>query len=204
MGGLLKRAAPWFLMAISMIFTASGILLATGEVREFADTADIQDTEERIEISAPERMAFAPLKKGENAPEFDIPALGKGRIKLKDLRGKVVLLDFWSVGCPPCLEATIHMQKLYDKYGSKGFTVIGANLDPYPQMAKNFKKRARLTYPIGFATNKMIQDYGGLRTIPQSFMVDKDGKLFRHYDGWGKPYAIQMEKDIKHLLGIKE
>jgi len=141
--------------------------------------------------------------KGDKAPDFRLPTINGGEIKLSDYRGKVVMLDFWSVTCGPCIQATSHLEGLYRKYKDKGFVVIGINLDTYPEMIKKFVERARLTYPIVKADNRVIDDYGGIITIPQSFLVDKNGKIYKHYNGFGMAYVYRMEKDVRRLLEIE-
>jgi len=201
--GIFRRGAPWLLPILAVLLLAAGILLATG----YGDKDGGKNSapaEHRIANSTPTATQFATgtIKKGIKAPDFDIPNIEKGRIKLSNYRGKAVMLDFWSVGCPPCIEATALLQKLYVKYQRKGLMVIGINVDPYPEMVKKFVQRARLTYPIGIANSELIKNYGGLPTIPQSFLVDRNGILAKQYDGFGALSAYQMERDIRRALGI--
>jgi len=192
------------LPVIAAVLFATGALFATGHGSKNAGNANVAGDEQRTSAKLPPTTKFATgnIKKGVKAPDFDIANIKQGRIRLRDYAGKAVMLDFWSIGCPPCIEATAHLQKLFIKYRSKGLAVIGINVDPYPEMAKKFIARARLTYPIGVATNEMIKNYGGLPTIPQSFLVDKNGNIARHYDGFGALSAYQMERDVKRVLGI--
>jgi peroxiredoxin len=93
---------------------------------------------------------------------------------------------------------------MYEKYRARGFVVIGINLDSYPELVKRFIDRAHLTYPIGFATNDVLRNYGGMHSIPQSFLVDRNGNIVRQYNGWGALYAYQSERDVRRLLGLEQ
>ena len=208
---IISHAAPWLLGAGALILLAAGLLLATGNRCDENTSPPAAAPEQHITVASSQPTAASPQATevadnqnsyAKKAPDFDIYNINGGRIRLKDYRGKVVMLDFWSVACGPCVESTAHYQGLWEKYRSRGLAVIGINLDSYPELVKRFIDRAHLTYPIGMATNEVMKNYGGMYTIPQSFLLDKNGNIFRHYNGWGALYAYQSERDIRRLLGL--
>ncbi len=211
-----SRAAPLVLSIVALILLVAGLLLATGggqaenspharqSVSETGRSSFTRQPTQTLPTNPkPVPSSDEAPEKGDEAPDFELPTLAGEKVKLSDYEGNVVMLDFWSVTCGPCVQATAHLQKLYTEYKDDGFVVIGINLDTYPEMIKKFVERARLTYPIVKADNAVIENYGGLATIPQSFLVDKKGKIYKHYKGFGMAYVYQMKKDVRKLLEIE-
>jgi peroxiredoxin len=119
---------------------------------------------------------------GKIAPDFEQPdTLGK-MVKLTDFRGKYVLVDFWASWCIPCREENPNVVKAYERYRDKGFTVLSVSLD------QPGKKEAWLTAihhdkltwtqvsDLKFWNNAVAKLYG-IQSIPQNFLLDKDGKI---------------------------
>jgi thiol-disulfide isomerase/thioredoxin len=97
-------------------------------------------------------------------------------LKLKDLRGKVVLLDFWSTMCGPCVDALPEVKKLWQKYKDKEFVVIGIhNSAADTSNAREFIEKNGITYPI--AIDRSTGESYDVQTIPQFWLIDKQGKF---------------------------
>ena len=127
-----------------------------------------------------------------------IDVFGK-QVRLNALRGKVVLLDFWATWCPPCRAEIPHFNKLYRKYRSQGFEIIGVSLDKGgPEVVRPFAKENKMRYPLVMGDTKITQDYGGIRGIPTTFLIDKKGRIAYKYVGFTE--AWKFERAISALL----
>ena len=143
------------------------------------------------------------------APDFDLKVLesnGKS-MKLSDLRGKAVLLNFWATWCEPCKIEIPELIQLQQKYGSRGFTVLGVAMDdegssivaPFVQ-SRHFDvgqgQQASMNYPIVIGNDKVADKFGGLLGYPTSVLLGKDGKEIHRTTG-----AIGYEEYAKLIEG---
>ncbi len=133
------------------------------------------------------------------APDFTLPTSDGKMLKLSSLKGKVIILDFWATWCPPCRKGIPDLIELKKKYGKKGFEIIGISVD---RETKNevvpFIKEYGINYPVVYADNNIITSYGGIRAIPTSFIIDKQGKIVASYEGLIP--LLTYENHIKKLL----
>ncbi len=138
-------------------------------------------------------------------PKFTLVTTGGKTLTPASLKGKVYLIDFWATWCSPCKAAMPTMQKLHDKYKSKGFQVIGANIlesrDKANQAAK-FLQTNKYTYPFTKNTDAAEKFAETLKVqgIPTMLLVDKQG-VIRHVKVGFKPAEVaEIDKKIASLL----
>jgi thiol-disulfide isomerase/thioredoxin len=120
-----------------------------------------------------------------NAPGQEIAIKGKTldgqEIDLDKLKGKVVLVDFWATWCPPCRRELPNIQAMYEKYHEQGFEVIGVSVDQKKEELQKFLKEAKLPWPTiydhGAAPGQQLQERYGVLFIPETFLVDRAGKV---------------------------
>lgn len=112
---------------------------------------------------------------------FTGPGFAGGTVNLADLRGKVVVLDFWATWCPPCNRMTPKLKKLYDDFKSKGLEIVGVSLDRDEEPLRNYLKDHGITWPQVFTTDRAIIrewakafDFSG---IPTLYVIDKQGNF---------------------------
>jgi len=120
-------------------------------------------------------------KVGGLAPLFEAKTFEGGTVKLADLRGKVVLLDFWATWCRPCVAQLPHVQRLYETFGADDkFTMIGMSLDWDTEKARNFLAERSLKWPqvsLGdMDTSAVVKQYG-VGSIPTTVLIDARGKI---------------------------
>ena len=110
-------------------------------------------------------------------------------LNLSDYKGKVVILDFWATWCPPCRKGIPDLVELKDKFGEKGVEIIGISLDGITQRGTSIKdvgpfmKDYGINYPVVEGNQNIAQLYGGIRSIPTSFVLDKEGYIVSYYQG---------------------
>jgi thiol-disulfide isomerase/thioredoxin len=115
---------------------------------------------------------------GNLAPDFDLQTLDGKNLKLSDLRGKAVLLNFWATYCGPCKIEMPWFVELQKQYGPQGFQIVGVAMDDASteEIAK-FAKEMGVNYPILIGKDSVAESYGGVSVLPTTFFVDRDGKL---------------------------
>ena len=85
------------------------------------------------------------------APDFALPARDGGELRLSELRGQVVMINFWATWCGPCRQEMPHLQALYERYNSLGFTLLGVNVEDNPNGAKKWlEENGPVTFPVLF------------------------------------------------------
>jgi len=138
---------------------------------------------------------------GAEAPDFkQLTPEGK-EMSLKDLRGKVVLLDFWASWCGPCRKENPNVVKMYKKYQEKGFDILGVSLDKTKDRWLKAIKQDGLTWhhvsDLRGWSNSAARIYN-VTSIPQTILLDKDGKIIaRNLRG------ASLERKLEELLGGK-
>lgn len=131
------------------------------------------------------------------AADFSLPDLKGGKVSLADYKDKIIILDFWATWCPPCKAEIPGFIKLQAKYGKDGVVFIGAAIDD-PNKVKPFMKSYGINYPVCIADQATSTNYGGIRGIPTTFVIDREGYIAREYVGF-RPEE-QFEQDIKDLM----
>ncbi|MCX7895265.1 MAG: TlpA family protein disulfide reductase [Thermoanaerobaculum sp.] len=138
-------------------------------------------------------------KAGEPATRVDFPDLElydlQGNpLKLSDLKGAVVVLNFWATWCGPCRMELPELQKLYNELGGKGLMVLAISVDHYRAAVPSFIQRMRLSLPVYFI-DPVTERSLGIGTIPFTLVLDKEGKAVRAYPG----YSQEGMRDLKEL-----
>jgi len=155
------------------------------------------EKEEREEIE----QAVITEKEWGNAPDFTLVDLEGNNLTLSDFKRKVIILNFWATWCPPCRMEIPDFIELYEKYGDEGLRIIGVNLDGGDRSSvKKFSEKYKINYPVVFGDVNVTQDYGGIRAIPTTFIIDREGNIREKYVGYQRK-AI-FEEALKKLLEI--
>jgi thiol-disulfide isomerase/thioredoxin len=119
------------------------------------------------------------LARARMAPPFAITAIDGQRVSLDNLKGKVVLIDFWATWCPSCREALPHIRKIAQNFKGQPFVVLSVSLDDDEQKWKDFVIKNEMTWiqyrDGGFSGP--VSELFAVRAIPQTFTIDADGVL---------------------------
>lgn len=114
----------------------------------------------------------------EPAPAFSVKTLDGEKVSLAGLRGDVVLVNFWATWCPPCRLEMPGFESVYEAYKDRGFTVVGLATDVNGlSLVEAFVRDNRITYPVAMASDEVRLRYGGVDALPQSFLLDKKGRV---------------------------
>ena len=148
----------------------------------------------------PKQTVIAAGEIGSQLPEFSVKDLQGREISSADLRGKVVLIDFWATWCQPCKKEMPGYQKLLNLYGSRGFAVIGFKFDNMMDMEDpaQFAKKIGVRYPLAVAPDDLKQKFGGIEGLPTTMLYDRQGILRQKVVGF--EYTGVIESALKPLL----
>jgi peroxiredoxin len=117
--------------------------------------------------------------KGKDAPDFQLTDVDGKTIRLADLKGKAVLLNFWATWCPPCKIEIPWFVDLQKQYGPQGLQIVGVAMDegnPRDAIAK-FAKDMGVNYTMVLGNDKVADAYGGVEALPTTFYIGRDGKI---------------------------
>lgn len=117
---------------------------------------------------------------GQLAPDFHATTLDGKDLTLSDLRGKVVLIDFWATWCGPCVAELPNVKKAWEKYGEKGFVVVSISFDKRADTARAFAEKQGMKWPQVWVDNADKSDLAKLYNvsgIPATFLIGRDGKV---------------------------
>jgi peroxiredoxin len=132
------------------------------------------------------------------APDFTLPQLDGNSLQLSSLRGKVVLLDFWATWCDPCREEIPHFVELQNKYADRGLQIVGVSMDDTIDPVRPFAEQFHMNYLIVMGNAKTGELYGGVLGLPITFVIGRDGRIFRKHIG--ATNVTVFEKEITSLL----
>ena len=134
------------------------------------------------------------------APDWQLVSLKDEKINLQGLRGKLVLVDFFTKSCYPCILALPGLQALHEKYKMKGLSIIGINIyDKKEDGIISFLSKHGVTYPVLLGGKEVGESYN-VSGIPTVYLINKNGKIIFSFDGYEKKKEQELEDIIKHNL----
>jgi len=159
------RRAMWRLASRVFVCLACAALPAGA-----APAAGLEDPARTLDLIKPNRQ--------QQAKDFNVAALEGGKVRLADLRGKVVFLNLWATWCPPCKEEMPAMERLWQRYKGRGLVVIALSMDASgAKVVKPFIEQAKYTYRVGLDPKMEIAELYGARSVPSTFIIDREGVL---------------------------
>jgi thiol-disulfide isomerase/thioredoxin len=121
-------------------------------------------------------------------------------IRLKELKGNVVLLNFWASWCGPCRKEMPELEKLYKKYQRLGFTVLGVNVETESSAANKILKKSPVSFPVLYDTENTASKLYNVNAMPTTVIIDRSGNMRFLHLAYKAGYEEMYEKQIKQLI----
>ncbi|SRR5882724_8614221 len=185
--------------AFKLAFALSvGALIFSGCHNTHADarTKPVAKAQEPSEVHNLIRFVKNPAA----APALQVNDLDGKPISLDDVKGKIVLLNFWATWCGPCREEIPDLIELQKKYKDQLAIIALATDEDEPAEVKKFAQKAGINYRIGMATDPLRVEYGGIPALPTSFIIDAQGRVVQKHIGLNDPSIYELE--VRALLGL--
>lgn len=149
-------------------------------------------------LLAPRSSAYDPLTAGQPAPEFELQSLDGDIVRLSDLKGKPVIINFWASWCQPCLREMPDFQAVYDRYKEDGLLVYGINVGESQVAVADYQKRVGVDFPLLLDVDDQAQAAYRILPLPATFFIHRDGTIRSVYQF--QMSRAQIEAEAAALL----
>ena len=191
-------------LVVKQSFDVTSVIETDGEKQELQFAYEIAQTAALLDDQPPaERFVFDPAWKEveefisrREAIDFTLKDMDDQEVSLSDLKGSVVILDFWATWCGPCIEAMPHLQELYDKYKEDGLLVYGINQED-PEKPAAFLDQNGYTFPTLKDAAEAFELYKA-QTIPATYIIDREGYIVAFVEGF-----VPGDTRIDEALAVK-
>ncbi|MDP1693256.1 MAG: TlpA disulfide reductase family protein [Burkholderiaceae bacterium] len=144
--------------------------------------------------------AAAAVQLSSSAPDFTLKSAGGANLRLAEQRGQVVMVNFWATWCGPCRQELPHLSRIYDKYKSSGFTLLGVNIDDDPRAATALAAKLGLSFPVLLDADKKVSKVYDMSAMPATFLIDRDGRVRHIHRGYRDGVERTYEEQVRSLL----
>jgi len=142
----------------------------------------------------------ASIAPGAAAPAFQLHSSASRDLSLSDLRGQVVLINFWASWCGPCRQEMPVLEQLYKKYKAAGFTLLGVNVEPKSADAEGFLKATPVSFPILFDPDSKVSKLYDVAGMPSTVILDRTGKVRYIHHGYKPGEESEYMDQIRTLV----
>ena len=182
----------WVMLALIVIIIAVIFLLPSCGNRSAKGGASQSDSTTLVKV-------------GDPAPDFTVALFGGSQLKLSELRGKVVLLNFWATWCPPCRQELTRVQKdLIDRFAGRDFLFLPVSRGEKRSDVAAFREKTEYDFPMGLDSTRTTYDRYATNFIPRNFLIDRDGTVVAATIGYSPEEFDKLIATIERTLSGKE
>ena len=193
--GLLLMVVAVIAIVAFMIWWPSETTPVTENTQQPAETTQTAEAER----PSPEEATL--IKEGMEAPDFTVEMFDGSTVKLSDLKGKVVLLNFWATWCPPCRAELARVEKeIIEKFKGQEFVFLPVSRGEKKEDVAAFREKMGYSFPMGLDTDSSIYGKYAVTYIPRNFLIGKDGKVVVASVGYEEAEFAELVKTIEKQL----
>jgi peroxiredoxin len=144
--------------------------------------------------------AAAAVQLSAAAPDFTLRSVAGTNLRLQEQRGQVVMVNFWATWCGPCRQEMPHLNRLYDKYRSSGFVLLGVNIDDEPRAAVDLASKLGIRFPVLLDSDKKVSRVYDMSAMPATLLIDRDGRIRHIHRGYRDGVERTYEEQVRNLL----
>ena len=182
----------WVMLALIVIIIAVIFLLPSCGHRSAKGGASQSDSTTLVKV-------------GDPAPDFSVALFDGSHLTLSELRGKVVLLNFWATWCPPCRQELTRVQKdLIDRFAGRDFLFLPVSRGETRSDVAAFREKTGYTFPMGLDSTRTIYDRYATNFIPRNYLIDRDGRIITATIGYSPEEFDELIAAIERALAGKE
>lgn len=182
----------WVMLALIVIIIAVIFLLPSCGNRSAKGGASQSDSTTLVKV-------------GDPAPDFSVALFDGSHLTLSELRGKVVLLNFWATWCPPCRQELTRVQKdLIDRFADRDFLFLPVSRGEKRSDVAAFREKTGYTFPMGLDSTRTIYDRYATNFIPRNYLIDRDGRIITATIGYSPEEFDELIAAIERALAGKE
>lgn len=182
----------WVMLALIVIIIAVIFLLPSCGNRSAKGGASQSDSTTLVKV-------------GDPAPDFSVALFDGSHLTLSELRGKVVLLNFWATWCPPCRQELTRVQKdLIDRFAGRDFLFLPVSRGEKRSDVAAFREKTGYTFPMGLDSTRTIYDRYATNFIPRNYLIDRDGRIITATIGYSPEEFDELIAAIERALAGKE
>lgn len=154
-----------------------------------------------INISLSAQKAETLVKPGMEVPDFEVKMFDGQTVQIKDLKGKVVLLNFWATWCPDCIREMARVQTdIIDRFQGKEFVFLPISRQDSYEKIKTFREKRGYTFPMGMDPDRKIYAQFATAVIPRNFVIDRNGKICYTEEGYDEASFQKLIAEIEKAL----
>ena len=209
-----RNGTLWILLVLAVGVALHVWLLPDGEQRrEARAVADTELAEPQPEVlpdataesdpldEAAQAAAATLVRAGDAAPDFTVSLFDGGSVRLSDLRGKTVLVNFWATWCPPCREELTRVQaELIDRFEGRDFVFLPVSRGETRETVARFREQTGYRFPMGLDPEQTIYKMYATNFIPRNFLVGPDGRVIVATTGYKPEEFDALVETIRKTL----